>query len=127
MKKHREQPFALVVGFKSCHGPFTPPDRAKERFAGSVAKPPANRDAPAVYRAAVAERQKEQPKKKKAPNPPNEEVKRAGVSLNYFRCISSADDNLGRLLDALDELKMTDDTVVVFSSDNGYYLGEHGL
>src|SRR5205807_5593941 len=43
MKKHREKPFALVVGFKSCHGPFTPPDRAKQRFAGVVAKPPANR------------------------------------------------------------------------------------
>lgn len=127
MKKHREQPFALVVGFKSCHGPFTPPERAKERFTGDMAKPPANRDAPAIYRSAAAERQQEQPKKKKATNPPGAEAKRAGVSLNYFRCVSSADDNLGRLLDALDELKLAEDTVVVFGSDNGYYLGEHGL
>src|SRR5262249_34594819 len=50
-----------------------------------------------------------------------------GVSLNYFRCVSAADDNVGRLLDALDELKIADDTVVIFASDNGYYLGEHGL
>ena len=35
------------------------------------------------------------------------------------------DENLGRLLDALDELGLAEDTVVVYSSDNGYYLGEH--
>ena len=116
-----------MVGFKACHGPFQPPERAKDRFAGAVAKPPPNRDAPAIYRSLAAERQKEQPKKKKAANQPNEEAKKAGVSLNYFRCISGADDNLGRLLDALDELKLADDTIVVFTSDNGYYLGEHGL
>lgn len=48
-------------------------------------------------------------------------------NLNYFRCISAADDCLGRLLDALDENGLTQNTVVIYSSDNGYYLGEHGL
>lgn len=49
------------------------------------------------------------------------------VNLNYFRCISAADDNLGRLLKALDDLGVADDTVVVFTSDNGFYNGEHML
>ena len=45
----------------------------------------------------------------------------------YFRCLTAADENLGRILAALDELHLADDTMVVFSSDNGFYLGEHRL
>ena len=60
---------------------------------------------------------------------PNDPIVKAGAvtSLGYFRCIAAVDDNLGRLLAALDELGLAQETVVVFSSDNGYYLGEHGL
>jgi hypothetical protein len=49
------------------------------------------------------------------------------TNFGYFRCISAADENLGRMLALLDELGLAENTVVVFSSDNGYYLGEHGL
>jgi arylsulfatase A-like enzyme len=45
--------------------------------------------------------------------------------VNHLRCVSAADDNLGRLLDTLDQLGYTENTVVVFASDNGFYLGEH--
>jgi arylsulfatase A-like enzyme len=44
-----------------------------------------------------------------------------------FRGINSVDDNVGKLLKVLDDLRLTEDTVFVFSSDNGYYLGEHNL
>jgi N-acetylglucosamine-6-sulfatase len=47
--------------------------------------------------------------------------------INYFRCLSAVDDNIGRILAELDELKLAQDTVLVFAGDNGYYLGEHGL
>ena len=45
---------------------------------------------------------------------------------DYLRCIASVDDNIGRLLDYLDKSGLADDTVVIYSSDQGFYLGEHG-
>ncbi len=45
---------------------------------------------------------------------------------DYLRCIASVDDNLGRVLRYLDETGLADNTVVVYSSDQGFYLGEHG-
>ncbi len=45
---------------------------------------------------------------------------------DYLRCVDSVDENLGRVLDYLDEAGLTDNTVVVYSSDQGWFLGEHG-
>lgn len=45
---------------------------------------------------------------------------------DYLRCIKSVDDNVGRVLNFLDESGLTDNTVVIYSSDQGFYLGEHG-
>lgn len=45
---------------------------------------------------------------------------------DYLACIKSVDDNVGRLLKYLDDEKLTDDTLVVYTSDQGFYLGEHG-
>jgi arylsulfatase A-like enzyme len=45
---------------------------------------------------------------------------------DYLRTIASIDDNLGRLLAFLDESGLADNTVVIYSSDQGFYLGDHG-
>ena len=45
---------------------------------------------------------------------------------DYLRCIAAVDDNVGRMLDYLDETGQADNTVVIYSSDQGFYLGEHG-
>jgi len=45
---------------------------------------------------------------------------------DYLRCIASVDDNVGRVLDYLDESGLAENTVVVYTSDQGFYLGEHG-
>jgi arylsulfatase A-like enzyme len=45
---------------------------------------------------------------------------------DYLRSIASVDDNMGRLLDYLDESGLADNTIVIYSSDQGFFLGEHG-
>lgn len=45
---------------------------------------------------------------------------------DYLRCIASVDDNVGRVLDHLEQAGLAEDTVVVYTSDQGFYLGEHG-
>lgn len=45
---------------------------------------------------------------------------------DYLRCVAGIDRNIGRLLAYLDSAGMAGNTVVVYSSDQGFYLGEHG-
>ncbi len=45
---------------------------------------------------------------------------------DYLRCVASVDDNIGRLLDYLDRTGQADNTLIIYSSDQGFYLGEHG-
>ncbi len=71
--------------------------------------------------------------------PKNEAFENAGLSgddlvrwkyqryiKDYLRTIASVDDNLGRVLDYLDEAGLAENTVVIYSSDQGFYLGDHG-
>lgn len=46
---------------------------------------------------------------------------------DYMRCAAAIDDNIGRLLDVLDEEGIADNTIVIYVSDQGYFLGEHGF
>jgi len=45
---------------------------------------------------------------------------------DYLRCIASVDENVGRVLDYLDQSGLAKNTVVIYSSDQGFYLGDHG-
>ncbi|MDP7251943.1 MAG: sulfatase [Planctomycetota bacterium] len=45
----------------------------------------------------------------------------------YIRCVAGNDDNLKRVLDYLDAEKLTNDTIVIYTSDQGYWLGQHGF
>jgi arylsulfatase A-like enzyme len=46
---------------------------------------------------------------------------------SYLRCVASIDDNVGRVLDYLDKSGLAENTIVVYTSDQGFFLGEHGL
>ena len=116
-QKDASKPWSLVVGFKSPHGPFEPPARAKDRFTGELARPVPNLNSPVPYLGGSPGRAA------RAADPGG----KVPVNLNYFRCISAVDDCVGRLLDTLDELGFARNTIVVYTSDNGFYLGERGL
>ena len=114
------KPFSLVLGFKSPHnkrGNDNLPERLRGLYEGKTTRRTPNCDIAAVYHAPLTEEDKGKERGLSANS----------VHLDYLRHIKGVDDNLGRLLDTLDELKLTEDTVVVYSSDNGYFLGERGL
>ncbi|HEY3900497.1 MAG TPA: sulfatase-like hydrolase/transferase [Chthoniobacter sp.] len=116
LEQHKDQPFCLAVGFKSCHGPFTPAKRFADFYGDAQARTVPNLNIPAIYLNA--------PDYGTAKPTPPGLVK---TNLDYMRCIHGADEDLGHILDTLDRLHLTDNTMVIFSSDNGYYLGEHRL
>jgi len=112
-ERAKDKPFLLVVGFKAPHGPFDPPKRLANAFAGETARRVPNLGLPPGFNADLG----------KAKDVGDQ----VPVNLNYFRCIAGVDENVGKILDALDRLKLTENTVVVYASDNGFYLGEHTL
>jgi arylsulfatase A-like enzyme len=120
LKQNHAKPFSLVLGFKSPHnrrgGPGLPA-RLRNLYEGKTTRRTPNCDLAAVYHKPLTEADKGKERGLSA----------NAVHLDYLRHIKGIDENLGRLLDSLDELKLADDTVVVYTSDNGYFLGERGL
>jgi arylsulfatase A-like enzyme len=119
LAKNKDKPLAMVVGFKSPHGPRTPPARLADAYAGEEMAPASNAKPRAVY-LPVADGPATVPA---APA----KAKFSDDKRNYMRCVTAVDENVGRILTALDEHGLARDTVVVFVGDNGYYFGEHGL
>ena len=111
LRKYKDRPFCAVLGFKAVHDPRTPTEKHKDDYSGVEMRPAVNAEALAPYLV-------KKHRKSDGTSPYRRE---------YFRCVNGIDDNVGRILDALDELGLAEDTVVIYSSDNGYYLGEHGL
>jgi uncharacterized sulfatase len=119
LEKSKDRPFFIGAGFYRPHCPFIAPrkyfdlyplDRipAPKWSPGDVEKVPA----PAWFT-----------------TPPNWDVSEQGVRETiqaYYASISFLDANVGRLLDALDRLGLSGNTVVIFISDHGYALGERG-
>jgi arylsulfatase A-like enzyme len=100
-------PFAMTVGFKAPHGPFEPPQRLADFYAGKKSRPAPNLGIPLIF----------DPDKK----PENFE------NLDYHRTIHGIDENLGRILDELDKLGLAENTLVIYTSGNGLFRGEHSL
>jgi arylsulfatase A-like enzyme len=118
MKRDRKKPFVLFLFFKSPHRQWQPPPRYKDLYADAVVKKPALWDDPgqgkprAFLQAANMFGQ----------YPDTKDYD--GMIRDYCRCLTGADDNVGKVLKTLDDLKVYDDTAVFYTSDNGFFLGE---
>lgn len=119
------KPFALYLGHKAVHGPFTPPERYKHLYDDvSVPFPPSihddDHDKPVLLM--------KDPKhpQQKTPKGPNWEGP-VGAAKNQLRCLAAVDDGVRDILAALEKNGQLDNTMVVFTSDNGFFWGEHGL
>jgi choline-sulfatase len=99
---HRQGPFLLSIHFRAPHTPYGPvpeADRAPYRMLD-----PTIPDVTGL---------------------PRERVKQ--LHREYYASVSSVDRNLGRLLAKLDEWGLTERTIIIFTSDHGYMIGQHGL
>ena len=122
LETHKAEPFFLAVGFYKPHTPYIAPQKyfdlyplekiilpeVAQDFAKHAIKPALASTRPWPYFGVT-------------PNQARE------CKAAYYAAISFVDAQIGRLLDALDRLGLRENTVVVFWSDHGYLLGEHGL
>lgn len=114
------RPFFLGVGFYRPHVPFIAPQKYFDMHpleSIELADNPAD-DRHDIPVAALSDN----PKEAEMSRQTEKEAIQA-----YYASVSFIDVQIGRLLDALDELGLRDDTLVVFLSDHGYTLGEHDL
>lgn len=132
------QPFALFCHHKAPHRSWEP-DRAHARMYEDdlIPEPPTFRDdlvgRPDVVRAARMRMLDLDPWRDLKAFPPDGMSEDEEISWryqryikDYLRVVASIDDNVGRLLDHLDHLGLAEDTVVVYTSDQGFFLGDHG-
>ena len=122
MEQHRDEPFFLAAGFYRPHCPYIAPKKYFDLYPlDTIQMPPVSeadiRDVP--------------PPALESTKPwpwfgvTEDEARKSKQA--YYATISFVDAQVGRLLDALDRLELSEKTVVVFWSDHGYHLGEKGL
>jgi iduronate 2-sulfatase len=117
LEKNKDRPFFIGAGFYRPHCPFIAPRKYFDLY------PPEKIPAPVSFPESRA------PTAAWFTTPPHWGVSEQGqrdTIRAYYASISFLDANVGRVLDALDRLRLTDNTIVVFLSDHGYQLGEQG-
>jgi arylsulfatase A-like enzyme len=120
--KQKQRPFFLAVGFYRPHTPYVAPEDpyfgyyplSKMRVVEGVEEDQAD-----LPPAALGSYKREQDKL-------TDDLRRE-VLQAYYASISFMDAQVGHVVDALDRLGLADNTIIVFTSDHGYHMGEHGL
>jgi N-acetylglucosamine-6-sulfatase len=121
IRRPHGKPFAVYLSHKAVHGPFTPAERHRELYA----------DPPITRSPGAADTLEGKPALTRPVNgqPAFRPGGGSGEALirNQLRCTVAIDEGVGRVLKALEETRQLDRTLVIYTSDNGYFWGEHGL
>jgi len=143
-RKDRGRPFSLMCHFKAVHEPFYSHDRYRRLYADEDLPEPADLFRPESPQGKRFEgwpleilAQRYQKNAGRYPPPPLDvkgkdprAVRGATYQKfmkDYLRTVAGIDDNVGRLLAYLDETGQAESTVVIYTADQGYFLGEHNL
>ncbi|ANH83575.1 hypothetical protein A8C56_23685 [Niabella ginsenosidivorans] len=124
LKKYKEKntPFFLGVGFYKPHTPFVAPSKYFDLYNRDDIRVP--RVDPDYFSTLPQPAVKVLSRFKEQLNLPDS-LARCAIQ-GYYAVISFMDAQVGKVLQALDSLGLRDQTIVVFTSDHGYHMGEHG-
>lgn len=117
IQQNANHPFFAFVAFKTPHDNREPRLEDKDAYPNPETIVPVNANCVPPFREDQSPRSK----------PIGAKIPLSAYERQYFQTLNGADYNLGRLLDKLDELKLADTTIVIYCSDNGYFIGEHTL
>jgi arylsulfatase A-like enzyme len=130
LQKRNDQPFFLAVGFKKPHLPFTAPKKYWDLY-NRVSLPMAPNPYPPKGSPQIAHMSWGELRAfNDIPNDYEKNVtadKAKELIHGYYACVSFVDAQVGRLLEKLDKLKLSDNTVVILWGDHGWKLGEHNM
>ena len=133
------KPFFLMSHHKAPHRPWEPGPKYKSMLEGQTVAEPANlldhyqgraRSVAAVQMKVGENNNKTDLKVDRPPGLEGDALRKWAYQLyikDYLRCVQSVDDNVGRLLDYLDTAGIAENTLVVYTSDQGFFLGDHGF
>jgi arylsulfatase A-like enzyme len=137
-KRDRSKPFFLMCHHKAPHRPWDPAPKYAKLFDGQTIPEPDNLydhyegkpKSVADVKMRVGEDSVERDVKRPLPAGLKGDALRKWAYQyyikDYLRCIRSVDDNVGRMLDYLDQDGSASDTIVIYTSDQGFFLGDHG-
>ena len=117
-----KKPFYLAVGLFRPHTPYVSPKKYFGLYPADKIEVPAE---PEGYLETIPEPARKSIRRKKDQIELPDDLARQAIQA-YHASITFADAQVGRILDALDETGLAGNTIVLFTSDHGYHMGEHG-
>lgn len=126
--KEQADPFFLAVGFWKPHSQFNAPKRYWDRYDPNEIKRAAN-PLPPRFVPDIALHDAREMLRSFTARPHGRPTRSDEIDLRhgYYAAISYVDAQVGKVVDELNRLGLADNTIIVFWSDHGYHLGEHGL